>query len=97
MVKLGRLFKKERPAPPVVGTDEVVPVHLFDDLPGYRKTLLLWTFQFNDVLDAEKLHGSLSELIEKGDGWRKLGGRLRLNVWPCRSHQGGVELLMLTK
>jgi hypothetical protein len=36
--------------------------------------------RFNDVLDAEKLHDALSELLEIGD-WRKLGGRLRFKVW----------------
>ena len=73
------MFKRQPPTP-VQDSDEIVPVHVFDDLSGYRKTLLMWTFQFNDVLDADKLHEALCELIEKGENWRKLGGRLRLNV-----------------
>lgn len=80
---LGGLFKRRRTPPPTVETDEIVPVHIFDDLPGYRKTLLMWTFQFNDVLDVDKLRGALFQLIEQGEHWSKLGGRLRLNVSGC--------------
>jgi hypothetical protein len=35
--------------------------------------------RFNDVLDADKLHASLSRLLEIGD-WKKVGGRLKLTV-----------------
>lgn len=41
--------------------------------------MVSWNFIFNDVLDAEKLHGALWRLLGM-DGWRKLGGRLRLNA-----------------
>ncbi|OJJ47737.1 hypothetical protein ASPZODRAFT_15186 [Penicilliopsis zonata CBS 506.65] len=37
-----------------------------------------YTLRFNDVLDPEKLHSSLVELLKIGD-WKKLGGRLRRN------------------
>ncbi|KAF1811547.1 hypothetical protein P152DRAFT_399021 [Eremomyces bilateralis CBS 781.70] len=36
-----------------------------------------WTLRFNDVLDTEKPHASLSRLLKIGD-WRKAGSRLQL-------------------
>jgi hypothetical protein len=59
--------------------DHVYPVHAFDDTPTMRSILITWTICFNDVLDAEKLQHSLASLLDIGD-WRKIGGRLRLNV-----------------
>lgn len=64
---------------PVVEGDEIFPTGVLDDVKMYREIMLAWTYCFNDVLDANKLHTSLSKLLEIGD-WRKLGGRLRLNV-----------------
>ncbi|KAF2007692.1 hypothetical protein P154DRAFT_583862 [Amniculicola lignicola CBS 123094] len=66
-----------RRAPPPVETDDIYPVHMLDDTPTLRGIIVTWTLCFNDVLDADKLHSSLSELLEIGD-WRKVGGRLRL-------------------
>ncbi|KAM3089601.1 hypothetical protein ACMFMG_001185 [Clarireedia jacksonii] len=60
-----------------VETDDVFPVHPFDDIKTFRRIMLGWTMRFNDVLDAEKLHDSLTKLLQIGD-WRKLGGRYRL-------------------
>lgn len=65
--------------PPTVPGDEVVPVPFFDDQDLYRKMFLSFTFQFDHVLDPEKLRDSLSCLIQK-PGWKKLGGRIRLEV-----------------
>ncbi|KAL5001377.1 hypothetical protein BDV10DRAFT_182610 [Aspergillus recurvatus] len=48
-----------------------------DDTKTPRNIVVTWTLRFNDVLDADKLHASLSRLLGIGD-WRKLGGRLRL-------------------
>jgi hypothetical protein len=59
--------------------DDVYPVHSLDDTKIFRSILMTWTICFNDVLDADKLRVSLSRLLEIGD-WRKIGGRLRLNV-----------------
>lgn len=59
--------------------DIVYPVHMLDDTKGCRDYFVAMTFRFNAVLDAEKLRDSLSRLLEMGD-WRKLGGRLKLNV-----------------
>lgn len=62
--------------PSRVPTDEVLPMHHFDDDSTNRSIILAWTLRFNDVLDAGKLHDGLARLLEIGD-WRKLGGRIR--------------------
>lgn len=59
---------------------DIYPVHLLDSSDSYRKLFMSYIFAFNDVLDAKKLAESLSTLLTIGD-WRKLGGRLRKNVW----------------
>jgi hypothetical protein len=65
--------------PPLVESDDIYPVHMLDDTKTLRSIVVTWTLCFNDVLDAQKLHASLSRLLEIGD-WKKVGGRLRLNV-----------------
>ncbi|KAM5350602.1 hypothetical protein ACJ41O_007107 [Fusarium nematophilum] len=73
------LFRANKHAQPLrFEDDDVYPTSLMDDTKVYRDMMLTWTFCFNDVLDPEKLHSSLSRLLEIGD-WRKFGGRLRLN------------------
>ena len=79
-------FTTKREQAPLVPTDEVVPMHPFDDIAGYCNTSLTWSCHFNEVLDANKLKDSLWQVLEM-DGWRKLGGRLRKTVgvlgpWP---------------
>lgn len=64
---------------PRVPTDRVVPVHYFDDTPLLRRSVNCWTLRFNDRLDADKLRAALAQVLNC-DGWRKLGGRVRLNV-----------------
>lgn len=54
---------------------DVYPVHTLDCMQMYQ-TFVATTMLFNDVLDADMLHASLSRLLEIGD-WRKLGGRLK--------------------
>jgi hypothetical protein len=66
-------------APNRVETDQVYPLHMLDDTKTLRGIVVTWTLRFDDVLDADKLHDALSRLLDIGD-WRKLGGRLRLNV-----------------
>ena len=68
-----------RRLPPPVESDDVYPVHMLDDTKTLRSIVVTWTLCFNDVLDADNLHASLSKLLEIGD-WRKVGGRLRLKV-----------------
>ncbi|KAH7308621.1 hypothetical protein B0I35DRAFT_442309 [Stachybotrys elegans] len=63
--------------PPTAPADEVLSVHPFDDTATMRGFTLVWTFRFDDVLDPDMLGKSLSELLSM-DGWRKLGGRLRV-------------------
>lgn len=71
--------------PQRVPTDEVLPMHHFDDNAINRSIILAWTLRFNDVLDADKLHDGLARLLEIGD-WRKLGGRLRKGVSLYSTH-----------
>ncbi|KAI7359400.1 hypothetical protein KC320_g409 [Hortaea werneckii] len=76
------LFRsKPKPrTPPKVPSDEVIPLHYLDD-QFYTRALVLHFFsRFDDVLDPEKLRQALDRLLHIG-GWRKLGARLRLNVW----------------
>lgn len=58
---------------------DIYPLHMLDDTKGCREHFLAWTLRFNDALDAQQLLVALSKLLEIGD-WRKLGGRLSLNV-----------------
>ncbi|KAK4080932.1 hypothetical protein Trihar35433_2037 [Trichoderma harzianum] len=66
----------KRSPPAIVPTDEIAPLHLFDDTTTLRGFTLMWTFKFDEVLDADMLGDSLSRLFQM-EGWRKLGGRLR--------------------
>ncbi|KAJ4328444.1 hypothetical protein N0V84_001128 [Fusarium piperis] len=80
MDAIQRLFgvNPQRGQLPKVDSDDVYPTFLLDDTRLFRDLILTWTFCFNDVLDPDKLHSSLTRLLEIGD-WRKFGGRLRLN------------------
>ncbi|OJJ47738.1 hypothetical protein ASPZODRAFT_15186 [Penicilliopsis zonata CBS 506.65] len=61
-----------------VETGHVFPVHFIDRGGLIGTSIMSYTLRFNDVLDPEKLHSSLVELLKIGD-WKKLGGRLRRN------------------
>jgi hypothetical protein len=77
-------------SPPVHDDDVVYPLHMLDDSKTLRSIVVAWTLRFDDVLDVEKLHDSLSRLLEIGD-WRMIGGRLRLRVTllhACYSESG---------
>lgn len=62
-----------------VPTDQVIPLHFFDDSLIFRSIIVYMLIVVNDVLDPEKLRGSLERLIQR-HGWQKLGGRLRKTV-----------------
>ncbi|KAF4945000.1 hypothetical protein FGADI_12259 [Fusarium gaditjirri] len=55
------------------------PIHGFDDTPFMRKCPILWTIRFDEILDADMLNEALGKHFEM-DGWRRLVGRIRLNV-----------------
>ncbi|KAG5791259.1 hypothetical protein H9Q69_009685 [Fusarium xylarioides] len=58
-------------------SEEIVyPTHMIDNVSVLKFLVMAWTMRFNDVLNADKLHESVSELLTIGD-WKKLGGRLR--------------------
>ncbi|KAI0972314.1 hypothetical protein F4678DRAFT_429959 [Xylaria arbuscula] len=58
--------------------DDIYPVHFLPNIWPARSLLMSYTFRYDSVLDAQKLHDSLALLLESGD-WRKLTGRLRRN------------------
>jgi hypothetical protein len=60
------------------------PLHLLDDTK-FNRDCISWSMRFNDVLDAEMLRDSLSDLLDMGN-WRKLGGRLRPKVYTLSLH-----------
>ena len=66
-------------APDRVPTDRVTPVGFFDNTIIFRTFVLYTLFVFDDVLDVQKLHGSLERLVRR-PGWNKLGARLRKTV-----------------
>lgn len=72
---LGRVVS----SPKIYETDQIQPVHLLDDVQVLAGYDLFWTFPFSEILDANLLGRTLSEVIETGD-WRRLGGRIRRNV-----------------
>lgn len=59
--------------------DDLYPLHYFDDTTINRSMIMCWSMKFDDVLDPEALRDSLSQVLDMGD-WRKLGGRLKVNV-----------------
>jgi len=59
--------------------DIVYPLYTLDNAKFLRDYTIAWTLRFDDVLDADKLHDSLSRLVAI-DGWRMFGGQLRLKV-----------------
>ncbi|KAK7949260.1 uncharacterized protein PG986_010146 [Apiospora aurea] len=65
-------------APPSVSADRVVPVHYWDH--SYTNAVMNFMLRFDHRLDAGKLRCSLERLLERPDGWRKLGGRLKRNA-----------------
>jgi hypothetical protein len=62
------------------GPDTVTDAYAWDNMGIIRDQIFVVSLQYKDVLDAEKLRDSLNKLIDR-DGWRKVGGRLRQQVW----------------
>lgn len=78
-MSLFNLFRKKQVAPERVLTDEIIPLHGYDDIGTFRAMSLDFSMQFDDVMDADRLVGALEKLLSR-PGWKKLGARLRLNV-----------------
>ncbi|KAK1708750.1 hypothetical protein BDP67DRAFT_524561 [Colletotrichum lupini] len=68
--------KVARLAPPTVLTDKVIPVDYWDH--HSRDAVLNVMLRFDRQLDAAKLRRALEKLLDRRDGWRRLGGRVRL-------------------
>ncbi|KAM7190798.1 hypothetical protein V8F20_009594 [Naviculisporaceae sp. PSN 640] len=80
------MFPRRIPVPRV-STDEVLVAHAFDDSRSVRNLIIGLGFRFGHVLDCDKVHSALDCLLAK-EGWRRLGGRLRLN------ETGRIEILV---
>jgi hypothetical protein len=58
------LFKNKQPAQPeTTETDDIIPVHLFDDSAAAHGIVMVWIYKFDDILDPDKLHTALSQLF----------------------------------
>ncbi|KAK2041014.1 hypothetical protein LZ31DRAFT_603027 [Colletotrichum somersetense] len=79
-----KFFSSTSPTPPREPTDCVVPVDYFDDTLLFRTFVMYTVFVFPEVLDTQKLHGSLESVVRR-PGWNKLAARLR------RNDQGELE------
>ncbi|KAK1980433.1 hypothetical protein LZ30DRAFT_771504 [Colletotrichum cereale] len=71
------LFRRKvtRLAPPAVLTDKVIPVAYWDHYSRDAVLNVMW--RFDHKLDASKLRRSLERLLDRRDGWRRLGARVR--------------------
>lgn len=78
--------------PAKVPTDTVIPLHTLDDASFYKRMVTSITFQFNDVLDPDRLRLALERLLSM-EGWTKLGGRLRKNVSVCVAFQAQEQAM----
>ncbi|KAF2444348.1 lysR family regulatory protein [Karstenula rhodostoma CBS 690.94] len=68
---------RDKPSQPTrVPTDTVIPLHTVDNQKMFTNIVMDLSLQFDHVLDADKLVGALTRLLEK-PGWRKLGARIR--------------------
>ncbi|KAL0780513.1 hypothetical protein CaCOL14_001848 [Colletotrichum acutatum] len=68
--------KVTRLAPPAVLTDKIIPVDYWDH--HSRDAVLNVMLRFDRQLDAAKLRRALESLLDRRDGWRRLGARVRL-------------------
>ncbi|KAF4807897.1 Acetyltransferase BOT5 [Colletotrichum siamense] len=82
---LNPVLGPERRQPDRVPTDTVFQLSAMDSSWMMRMMIMSWSMCFHDVLDADKLHDSLTELLNIGH-WKKLGGRPRL------TKDGEIEL-----
>ena len=73
-------FFSRRPGPERIPTDTVIPLTAHDDTFPNRNFAFEFHMQFDEVLEAERLADALWRLIDR-PGWKRLGARLRLNVW----------------
>ncbi|KAI0010495.1 hypothetical protein F4779DRAFT_577118 [Xylariaceae sp. FL0662B] len=62
-----------------VATDQVLPLHFFENNLLVQGNNMAVSLVFDDVLDPEKLRQSLEGLVKR-EGWHRLGGRLRKNA-----------------
>jgi hypothetical protein len=59
--------------------DRVTPLHFFDDVGLYRDMSPRQIWVYDAVLDPEVLRRSLCRLLDRDDGWRRVGSRIRVS------------------
>lgn len=74
-----KFWNNQSDRPARIPTDTVIPVRFFDDTIIFRTFTVYNMFVYDDVLDVEKLHSSMTRLVSR-PGWNKLGARLRRNA-----------------
>ncbi|KAH7325677.1 hypothetical protein B0I35DRAFT_405038 [Stachybotrys elegans] len=62
-----------------LGDYDVYPLSFMEQAGLVYLAVMNFSFYYEDVLDADKLHESLARLVQKDD-WRKCGGRVRRNA-----------------
>ncbi|KAK1761160.1 hypothetical protein QBC47DRAFT_313557 [Echria macrotheca] len=74
--------KSKSPPPPAddVTSDRIIPLHFFEDSPLVQGNNMAVSLVFDEVLDPEKLRSSLENLVQRHEGWERLGGRLKKNA-----------------
>lgn len=59
--------------------DLIIPIHYFDNVTTFANITVNAIMVYDEVLDAEKLHSSLTKLVSR-ETWTKLGARLKKGV-----------------
>lgn len=67
------------PRPTPRSRDQILDMHVWDNVRPLKSMLGSMTFVFDVVLNAPDLEKSLKKLIEM-DGWNRLGAGLRASV-----------------
>lgn len=60
--------------------DRILPLHFFENSLLVQGNNMAVSLVFEAVLDPSILRSSLEGLVKR-EGWQRLGGRLRKNVW----------------
>ena len=59
------MFKRRFTSPPKASSDEVLPVHNWDDTTLFHSVVLYYFMRIDDALDVEKLHAAIVKLRER--------------------------------
>ncbi|KAL4974581.1 hypothetical protein BDW66DRAFT_161145 [Aspergillus desertorum] len=77
------------PAEAVPG-DRIVPLHFFENSFLVQGNNMTVSLVFDAVLNPSVLRSSLESLVKR-EGWQRLGGRPRKNIWPPVTRRWEIE------